>query len=211
MSYDPSTGQWISQDPIEFDAGDPNLYRYVGNDPTDATDPSGLIDMPMTASGKAWIDPAEKQKILDGHLAYYSNFGWFDWNHAGGDDVASGFAKKVIDAVNQNRSTNQGLPFGFKPNLSSPQIVPDQDRVNLQNYNVIWLQDASGLLQTVLGIPVNAYAVKKNLSVSRKTASPWRFLNNMSETMKTLRRHLAGSLRILVKICPQTLLNSTRL
>ncbi len=40
--YVPATGQWMSQDPIGFGAGDPNLYRYVGNDPTNETDPSGL-------------------------------------------------------------------------------------------------------------------------------------------------------------------------
>jgi len=41
--YDPSLGKWISTDPMGFDAGDANLYRYVGNGPTDSTDPGGLI------------------------------------------------------------------------------------------------------------------------------------------------------------------------
>ena len=40
--YDPNTGRWISQDPLGFDAGDSNLYRYVNNRPTVQTDPSGL-------------------------------------------------------------------------------------------------------------------------------------------------------------------------
>lgn len=40
--YDPTVGRWLSQDPIGFQAGDPNLYRYVGNSPTNFTDPSGL-------------------------------------------------------------------------------------------------------------------------------------------------------------------------
>ena len=40
---DHATGRWINQDPIQFDAGDANLYRYVGNSPANATDPSGLI------------------------------------------------------------------------------------------------------------------------------------------------------------------------
>lgn len=40
--YDPSTGRWMSVDPIGFDAGDYDLYRYVGNSPTNAVDPSGL-------------------------------------------------------------------------------------------------------------------------------------------------------------------------
>jgi RHS repeat-associated protein len=40
---DHATGRWLSQDPIGFRAGDANLYRYVGNSPTNFTDPSGLI------------------------------------------------------------------------------------------------------------------------------------------------------------------------
>jgi uncharacterized protein RhaS with RHS repeats len=40
--YDPSVGRWLEQDPIGFDAGDADLYRYVGNEPLKKTDPSGL-------------------------------------------------------------------------------------------------------------------------------------------------------------------------
>lgn len=40
--YDPATGRFLEQDPIGFDAGDANLYRYVGNGPTNYTDPMGL-------------------------------------------------------------------------------------------------------------------------------------------------------------------------
>jgi RHS repeat-associated protein len=40
--YSTQTGRFISQDPIGFAAGDENLYRYVGNSPTNATDPTGL-------------------------------------------------------------------------------------------------------------------------------------------------------------------------
>jgi RHS repeat-associated protein len=41
--YDPSTGRWMSQDPLGFDAGDSNLYRYTKNSPAVNTDASGLI------------------------------------------------------------------------------------------------------------------------------------------------------------------------
>ncbi len=44
--YNPSTGRFVSQDPIGFLAGDANLYRYVGNWVTGATDPSGLWGEP---------------------------------------------------------------------------------------------------------------------------------------------------------------------
>src|SRR5205807_6504709 len=41
--YDANTGRWLSQDPLGFDAGDSNLYRYVKNRPMVASDPAGLI------------------------------------------------------------------------------------------------------------------------------------------------------------------------
>ena len=46
--YDPAVGRWLSQDPIGFDAGDGNLYRYVGNEPTIMVDPSGMMDAERT-------------------------------------------------------------------------------------------------------------------------------------------------------------------
>jgi RHS repeat-associated protein len=39
--YDPATKRWMSQDPLGFDAGDSNLYRYVFNSPQCNVDPSG--------------------------------------------------------------------------------------------------------------------------------------------------------------------------
>jgi uncharacterized protein RhaS with RHS repeats len=39
--YDPRTARWTTEDPIGFQARDGNLYRYVENDPTNATDPTG--------------------------------------------------------------------------------------------------------------------------------------------------------------------------
>lgn len=40
--YDPTIGQWLSEDPIGFEAGDENLRRYVENNPTNFIDPNGL-------------------------------------------------------------------------------------------------------------------------------------------------------------------------
>jgi RHS repeat-associated protein len=39
--FDPSTGRFLSEDPIAFDGGI-NFYRYVANDPVGHIDPSGL-------------------------------------------------------------------------------------------------------------------------------------------------------------------------
>ena len=40
--YSPLIGQFAQRDPLGYAAGDENLYRYVDNRPTDATDPSGM-------------------------------------------------------------------------------------------------------------------------------------------------------------------------
>jgi|GEM_PF-1200055 len=40
--FDPRLGRFISEDPLGFEAGDANLYRYVGNSPANGRDPSGM-------------------------------------------------------------------------------------------------------------------------------------------------------------------------
>ena len=39
--YDPRTARWLQKDPIDAASGDPNLYRYCGNDPVNQVDPDG--------------------------------------------------------------------------------------------------------------------------------------------------------------------------
>jgi RHS repeat-associated protein len=43
--YNPLLGRWLSPDPIRFKAQDVNIYRYVGNDPSNWIDPLGLDNM----------------------------------------------------------------------------------------------------------------------------------------------------------------------
>jgi len=37
-----ANGRWISRDPIAFDTGDLNLYRFVANNPAVFIDPTGM-------------------------------------------------------------------------------------------------------------------------------------------------------------------------
>jgi RHS repeat-associated protein len=70
-SYNPSTGRYESVDPTGFSAGDPNLYAYVFNDPTNLVDPTGEAvargpTVPMLAApGTTWVWPWD-----------YSNASW---------------------------------------------------------------------------------------------------------------------------------------
>lgn len=47
--YNPSWGRFISEDPIGFAGGDSNLYSYVGNSPTNLTDPTGQVAVALVA------------------------------------------------------------------------------------------------------------------------------------------------------------------
>ncbi len=45
--YSPTLMRWMEVDPIGFAAGDSDLYRYLGNDPSASTDPTGLSAAPQ--------------------------------------------------------------------------------------------------------------------------------------------------------------------
>jgi RHS repeat-associated protein len=49
--YDPETGRWTSKDPILFACGETSLYGYVGNDPVNATDETGLWSVTVELYG----------------------------------------------------------------------------------------------------------------------------------------------------------------
>jgi hypothetical protein len=49
--HDAAIGRFISEDPMGFGAGDSNLYRYVGNSPTNFTDPTGNFAL------GSWVAP----------------------------------------------------------------------------------------------------------------------------------------------------------
>ena len=44
--YSPILQRFASQNPLDFDGGDANFYAYVGSDPSDWSDPSGLDKKP---------------------------------------------------------------------------------------------------------------------------------------------------------------------
>ncbi len=52
--YGPATGRWMTQDPMGFNAGDSNLYRYVSNKPTSLVDPEGTWEWPWSSNADRW-------------------------------------------------------------------------------------------------------------------------------------------------------------
>jgi len=59
--YSPLLHRFISQDPIGFRGGDLNLYAYVGNDPIDSNDPTGMCKVQVghhtVVPGFFWVPP----------------------------------------------------------------------------------------------------------------------------------------------------------
>lgn len=49
--YAPTLGRFIEREPVGFEAGDNNWYRFVTNGPTAFSDPSGLITITVGALG----------------------------------------------------------------------------------------------------------------------------------------------------------------
>ena len=77
--YDTRTGRWLTADPKGFAAGDSNLYRYVENDPTNLTDPSGLAPDYYNAKYNAYYQfllmnhsPGEAEELL-AQARFFSN------------------------------------------------------------------------------------------------------------------------------------------
>ena len=72
--YDPKTGTYISKDPIGFEAGDTNLYRYVFNSPVNYTDPLGLAGPAALLAPLVTIEAAKDIVIIGGLTAAYLYF-----------------------------------------------------------------------------------------------------------------------------------------
>ncbi len=109
--YDPSIGRWLEEDPIGFEAGDANLYRYVTNGPTNAVDPTGLdkvwpsLQLPETTVADPNEAPAQAEIveffIEDKHHERFDLLG----NGRGGLDITGLLNEKItlkvkVSAIN---------------------------------------------------------------------------------------------------------------
>lgn len=88
-SYNPSTGRWLSRDPIG-EKGGLNLYGFVGNDPIGHFDKKGLF----------------KWQEIGTRVLYSCNCGWLDFNHVQSGGLYQRIDKALSD-YEANRSNNE--------------------------------------------------------------------------------------------------------
>jgi RHS repeat-associated protein len=106
--YDAGNGRFISVDPMGFGAGDTNLYRYVGNSSTLATDPSGEF---------AWFVIPAIVAIGGAILGAYQNY---DYQQS---QIADGKKSTGIDYVDVATSAAWGA-VGATGGLLAATIAP---------------------------------------------------------------------------------------
>jgi RHS repeat-associated protein len=70
--YDEAIGRFMAQDPLSFAGGTDNLYGYVGNNPTNYTDPSGLHPPPRLIT--KWADDSGNYTATMGAWGYVASY-----------------------------------------------------------------------------------------------------------------------------------------
>ncbi len=107
--YDPATGRWLSRDPIGFGAGDVNLYRYVGNGPTNNADPSGFVDSPIPFYVLPWNDfPGFERKRFQGSegQGMFAMRNWIKSDPARARNFFESFSREWGDLVREASIAN---------------------------------------------------------------------------------------------------------
>jgi hypothetical protein len=98
--YDPNAGRFLSEDPIRYSGG-MDFYAYVGNNPTNRTDPDGMGDTPRGCA-EALAELALAQTVAAARLAQYIAHGANDPGHAKALGQALRRLQKAIIDVNKN-------------------------------------------------------------------------------------------------------------
>ena len=126
--YSPVLGRFLQMDPIKLEAGDVNLYEYVGNSPVIGIDPLGLckcgVDGDIKFISKGWT--------IDAHNAFF-NFNIKIQYKSGGDYKPSccRYIQKLQGANSRGSTTDGGTPLAgcckshvFAKQLKIESVMP---------------------------------------------------------------------------------------
>ncbi len=141
--FDPTTGRWFEEDPQNFGAGDPDLFRYVKNAPTSASDPSGQAEVapePRLGVPKAdWgVAPAQGYAKNSWMVGENDGSGWWlmipQVSIANLNDGKAGYGFNIVarvpdingkQSVFLNRISELGIFDSNKPTIG-PIITTDK-------------------------------------------------------------------------------------
>jgi RHS repeat-associated protein len=133
-TYSAELGRFLQMDPIKFDAGDPNIYRYVGNDPVNGTDPWGLSEdsyRPDPFGHGTNSDGSPRDPHIDRMNKNNQNVGRYDCNgnpRNGAPKVPNSDQEKMLEAISKIQkilSKFSVWPFIIQSMINSaPQPVP---------------------------------------------------------------------------------------
>ncbi|GAA5527992.1 RHS repeat-associated core domain-containing protein [Herpetosiphon gulosus] len=140
-NYDALTGHWTAKDPIGFAGGDPNLYRYVGNDPINQIDPSGKKGFKSFLGKIAWdlltdFLPKFGNNVFDQLLAKAC----VDWELAIGDSVKAYMEGKVEDGfidlffINLPNGLNKEFLEFAKETYDYADTIYEYSEIAIKNY-----------------------------------------------------------------------------
>ena len=166
--YDPTVGRFLTQDPEEFEAGDPNLYRYVGNSPLNATDPSGLSANPLAnlggslGSGFNSVVPGFGSVVsaITSSMSHIASGGPMALADGTPIQLASGPAMWDFDPLNLSGGTVMAPGASLAPVSAPKKEMP------------LWLRASNDATQFWLneGLGMPAYAI--NSKLARLQAGP---------------------------------------
>ena len=122
--YDSTTGNWITQDPLGFAAGDSNISRYVNNAPTDAADPSGTLERVFTAVYQRGKILRKKDNFLTGEITISVAV-----NYDAEKNVATIALKYRADARANPEDTHEHWKKAIENPPEMRPITPNEDPV----------------------------------------------------------------------------------
>jgi len=134
--YNSATGTWETQDPLGLTQG-PNPYEYVGNDPTNWTDPTGTIPSNAQAEDAYWTaryvlefkSPAKNKQaveLLESQLANVDG----DKDYL--DLLRQAYQAYIQDLVNQGNITEAQKYLGRLGILSPGAKLPDTPKEQIR-------------------------------------------------------------------------------
>ena len=106
--YSPTTGRFLSEDPMGFAGSGPNLYEYAGDNPLSFIDPFGLATTVIV-----W-NPVGNGESSQGHVSVIINNESYSFGPNGMD----------VESADQYLARNTAFRNGFGDNLN---LTPDQE------------------------------------------------------------------------------------